>query len=247
MDRDDETVGRILSRREMVHVLGASSLLLLPGQGAWRRAVRGVPAGLPDCIVRPAQTEGPYFVDTGLERSDIRSDPTTGTVCAGLPLTVGIAVARMDRERCTPIAGAHVEVWHCDAAGVYSGVTDKRFTTVGKQFLRGYQLTNAEGVAQFTTIYPGWYPERTVHIHFKIRTDPAAARGYEFTSQLYFDDAQSDKVFTRPPYAERGQRYVRNPGDGIFRKSGGKSLLFRPTAFGEGLAGTFPIGLIIDG
>ena len=80
-----------------------------------------------------------------------------------------------------------------------SDVTDPSFNSVGKKFLRGHQMTDAAGVARFTTIYPGWYPGRTVHIHFKIRTEPAAARGYEFASQLYFDDALTDRVHARDP------------------------------------------------
>ncbi len=85
--------------------------------------------------------------------------------------------------------GAIVDIWHCDAAGVYSDATDPGFNTVGKKFLRGYQVTDANGGVQFTTIYPGWYRGRTVHIHFKVRAKAKSGQSYEFTSQLYFDDA----------------------------------------------------------
>lgn len=88
-------------------------------------------------------------------------------------------MSRIDPERCEPLAGALVDVWQCDAAGVYSGVEDiaDRFDTTGKRFLRGHQVTDRGGIARFTTIYPGWYRGRTVHIHFKIRTNPSAGRG----------------------------------------------------------------------
>ena len=246
MDQDDRPVGEVLSRREVVQLLGASSLLLLPG-GAWLGRLRGAVGDPPACIVRPKQTEGPYFVDTGLDRSDIRTDPSTGATCAGAPLALAIAVARVAKDRCVPIQGAHVELWQCDADGVYSGVSDRLFDTVGKRFLRGYQFTDAQGVARFQTIYPGWYPERTVHIHFKIRTEPAAARGHEFTSQVYFDDGLSDQVLARPPYAARGARKIRNAEDRIFRDDGGAQLVVRPVRAGEGFEATFPVGLAIDG
>jgi len=98
-------------------------------------------------------------------------------------------------------------------------------------------------MARFVTIYPGWYQGRTVHIHFKIRTatsDPA----YEFTSQLYFDDVNRDRIYAQPPYAAR-QGAIKNNQDGIFRRSGGEQLLLQLTPEGEGYLGTFDIGLAI--
>ena len=88
------------------------------------------------------------------------------------------------------MAGAMVDICQCDAIGVYSDVraTNGFFNTGGQRFLRGYQVTDASGVAKFTTVYPGWYQGRSVHIHFKIRTN-AGGRNAEFVSQLYFDDA----------------------------------------------------------
>jgi protocatechuate 3,4-dioxygenase beta subunit len=107
------------------------------------------------------------------------------------------------------------------------------------KFLRGHQLTDASGKASFTTVYPGWYPGRTVHIHFKIRSGSE-----EFTSQLYFDDATSDAVFQQQPYAARGQRTTRNANDGVFR-SGGSDLLLNVQPSGGGYAATFDIGLAL--
>jgi protocatechuate 3,4-dioxygenase beta subunit len=63
-----------------------------------------------------------------------------------------------------------------------------RFDTTGQRFLRGHQVTDRDGIARFTTIFPGWYRGRTVHIHFMIRTSPGDDIGEEFASQLYFDD-----------------------------------------------------------
>ena len=207
-------------------------------------AVASGSGALPACIVRPALTEGPYFVDEMLNRSDIRSDPGSGAVSAGAPLAVAFAVSRIDGTSCIPLVGALVDVWQCDALGVYSDVNDPGFSTKGKKFLRGYQLTDATGVARITTIYPGWYQGRTVHIHFKVRTDPQADAAHEFTSQLFLDDALTDVVHAQPPYASKGPRTLRNDGDGIFRQ-GGDQLLLAASKSGNGYAATFPIGVQI--
>jgi protocatechuate 3,4-dioxygenase beta subunit len=137
-----------------------------------------------------------------------------------------------------------VNVWHCDALGQYSDVRDagQGFDTRGQKFLRGYQVTDENGTARFTTIYPGWYQGRTVHIHFKIRTDPSSEQGYEFTSQLYFDDSITDQIHAQAPYAAKGQRDLRNDGDGIFR-DGGDQLMLDLTEDGQGYMGTFDIAL----
>ena len=191
------------------------------------------------CVARPAMTEGPYFVDVMLNRSDIRSDPDTSEVKEGAPLLLAFRASEIGNNACTPLAGALVDVWHCDADGVYSGVTDRSFNTTGQKWLRGYQVTDAKGTAAFTTIYPGWYPGRTIHIHFKVRTDPDAAQGREFTSQLFFDDALSDQVLAQPPYGTRGYRTTLNNQDGIFRDL----LLLDVNPDGDGYAATFDLGL----
>jgi protocatechuate 3,4-dioxygenase beta subunit len=154
--------------------------------------------------VRPALTEGPYFVDEMINRSDIRSDPSDGSIKEGTPLNLTLYVSQINGSGCTPLAGAQVDVWHCDAAGVYSDASDPGFNTKGQKFLRGYQVTDANGMAKFTTIYPGWYQGRAVHIHFKIRTDPSSASGYEFTSQWFFDETLTDQVHAQQPYAAKG-------------------------------------------
>ncbi len=245
MDSDDSPVGRVLSRREALTVLGASGLVLLGGDARQLRAWTSPSRRVPACVARPEQTEGPYFVDEMLKRSDIRSDPGNGAVKDGAPLAVTLAVAGLRAGTCEPLVGAHVDIWHCDAAGIYSGVKDPGFNTVGQSFLRGYQLTDKAGEARFQTIYPGWYSGRTVHIHFKIRTDPGAARGHEFTSQLYFDDALTSKVFSRMPYAGKKGRRDRNEDDEIFSR-GGDQLMLAPSAAGDGYAATFDIGLQLD-
>lgn len=244
MDLDDRQRGRVLTRREVLAVLGVSGASLLVGCRAGpSSAVPSSAAGaIPGCVVRPEQTLGPYFVDEGLERADIRPDPSTGKVSTGAPLELAFVVSRVSDSGCAPLSGARVEVWQCDADGVYSDVKDPHFDTTGRKFLRGHQLTDAQGRARFTTIYPGWYPGRTVHIHFKIHGESAAGGGYEFASQIYFDDAVTDRVHAAVPYAARGARTTRNADDGIYRR-GGRQLTVPVAASGEGYGATFEIGL----
>ena len=241
MTDEDRSSGPLLSRREIVAFLGATGTAwLMIGSLNPRQAVAGALG--PSCVVRPEQTEGPYFVDERLHRSDIRSDPTDGRVSPGTPLALTLLVSRLNAGDCQPLAGAQVDIWHCDALGVYSDVQDPDFTTIGQKFLRGYQVTDARGEARFVTVYPGWYPGRTVHLHFKIRTAPVAKRSFEFTSQLYFDDELTDRVHAAPPYAAKGPRIARNQHDWIFRR-GGDRLMLDTTSTADGYAATFPIGL----
>lgn len=194
------------------------------------------------CVVKPEQTEGPYFVDEKLNRSDIRMDPGNNAIKAGLPLRLKINVSRVSGNACAPLTGAHVDIWHCDALGVYSDVRDREFDTRGQKFLRGYQATDSHGAVEFQTIYPGWYVGRAVHIHFKIRLFTGNQRAQQFTSQLYFDEALTDQVYAQAPYQTKGRRRMLNDQDGIFR-GGGNQLILKLKQDGQGYAGTFDIGL----
>jgi protocatechuate 3,4-dioxygenase beta subunit len=155
------------------------------------------------CRQTVEQTEGPYYFDADAIRSDIREDRD------GTPLQLALRVR--DAGRCEPIPDTVVDIWHCDAGGVYSGFDAGQ----GERFLRGAQVTNADGIARFTTIYPGYYQGRTVHIHAKVHLD----RQTVLTTQLYFDDGVSDRVFATQPYAAQGARDATNASDGIFDES----------------------------
>ncbi len=241
MRNKDRSMGPHLSRREVMAYLGATGVVWLAGGSLFPRwAIAGTRG--PSCVVRPEQTEGPYFVDERLNRSDIRADPTNGRVSPGTPLALTLQVSRLNAGDCQPLPDAQVDIWHCDALGVYSDVQDPGFDTSGQKFLRGYQITDARGEARFITIYPGWYPGRTVHIHFKIRTATVAKRTFEFTSQLYFDDEVTDRAHAAPPYASKGPRTARNQHDWIFRR-GGNQLILDTTTTADGYASSFAIGL----
>ena len=234
MDHDDAQVGTILSRRRALGLLGAGGGLAaasMLGGGPSDAAATALPA----CVVRPAMTEGPFFVDEHLKRSDVRSDPASGKVEAGVPLALSFLVTRVGTGGCTPLSGVTVDIWHTNALGKYSD--EPREGTGGQKFLRGNQTTDANGRASFSTIYPGWYNGRTVHIHFKLRQGNA-----EFTSQLFFDEALSDRVYALAPYNTRGPRTTRNADDSIYT-NGGHQLMLNAGPSGKGYAALFDVGL----
>jgi protocatechuate 3,4-dioxygenase beta subunit len=243
MDRDDTPVGYLLSRREAIALMGAAGVAAVSGSSLPDGSTRLL-AAAPSCVVRPEQLEGPYFVDEQLNRSDIRSDPASGAERDGVRLDLAFQVFRIDPGGCQPLAGATVDVWQCDALGVYSDVRDigGRFRTQGQKFLRGFQVTDQRGGAEFISIFPGWYEGRAVHVHFKIRTTTAGGGAHEFTSQLYFEDALTADILARQPYATRGDRWPRNSQDRFFR-DGGEQLTLAVNRTKESLSTTFGIGL----
>jgi protocatechuate 3,4-dioxygenase beta subunit len=230
-------------RRQVVYCLGSVVAvgLFAPAREGWLTQ----PAqGAPPCVVTPKQIEGPYFVDERLNRPDIRADPSNGSVKDGVPLSIGLRISQVSAAGvCSPLVGALVDLWQCDALGVYSDVKDKSFDTTGQKFLRGYQMSDAQGIARFTTIYPGWYQGRAVHVHFKVRTNPAGAQGAEFTSQLYFDETLTDRVHAQPPYNTKSGRRTMNESDGIFKRENGSQLVFLVAEEGKGYGGTFDVGV----
>lgn len=257
-DDDDLPIGRILSRRELLSLLGATGAGLLaaacapaapnvpdttqvmatatPLPAAATPATTGAAAAqvpVPTCVVRPETTSGPFYVDVGTLRTDAREDRD------GAPLLLTFNVAQISGNSCTPLPGALVEIWHCDANGQYSGVVDRTGDARGQTWLRAAQVTDDTGLVTFTTIYPGWYPGRAVHIHFSIRP----TEGTIFTSQLFFPEEFTDQVFVQEPYAARGQRNRLNGNDGIYRAE----LLLDPVESADGYAATFPIGIDLSG
>ena len=168
----------------------------------------------------PTVTEGPYWVDEKLFRSDIRTDPSPGTSRDGVPLTLVINVQNLSGGSCTALAGAYVDIWHCDAKGIYSdestynpGGGTGSVNTKGQKFLRGYQVTDDNGQVRFATIYPGWYAGRTIHIHMRVRTYSGNTVLSNFVSQIFFDEAINDTVMAQSAYravprATRGMQTI---------------------------------------
>jgi protocatechuate 3,4-dioxygenase beta subunit len=183
-------------------------------------------SGSTTCVLAPEMTEGPYYLDLDLVRSDV----TEGL--AGAPLALTLTVA--DASTCTPIEGAAVDLWHASPAGDYSGVSGNSGT-----FLRGTQVSGSDGAVRFATLYPGWYAGRAVHMHLKVHVGGNEVH----TGQLFFPDAFTAKVYERDPYASRGQPDVLNAQDQIFSNGGSQSLL-SPTSSGDGYAAGITLGVM---
>jgi protocatechuate 3,4-dioxygenase beta subunit len=156
-------------------------------------------------------TEGPFFLDGDKLRRDVREGRP------GTPLLLRTTV--LDVSSCMPIRGAAVDIWHCDGGGAFSGFAQEG--TEGETFMRGIQRTDRNGLASFTTIYPGWYEGRTVHIHVRVYLGGSVLH----TGQLFFPDALTDAVYRRAPYDRRPGRTTRNATDSIFRNGGSRSML----------------------
>ena len=209
-------------------VWGATELLDAPEADAASTGPAAVASGLVTCVLSPEMTEGPYYV----EGDKVRRDITEGK--AGVPLALRLTV--LDVSKCKPIRGAAVDIWHCDAGGVYSGTSVQ--STESLRFLRGIQRTDKNGVARFTTIYPGWYMGRAVHIHLKVYLGGSMVH----TGQLFFPDSLTDAVYRRSPYSQRPNRDVRNATDSIFRNGGKRSLLTLVRS-GNGYVGSITMGV----
>ena len=202
------------------------------------------------CVISPALTEGPFFIDENLNRSDIRANTATATVNPGVarsgtPLNLGIRVSRISNSGCTLLPNAQVDVWHCDANGEYSDINNQLgINTPGQNWLRGCQLADGSGMVNFITIYPGWYTSRAVHIHLKIRATVSSI-SYVFNSQLFFYDALSTAVYAGNPsvYTHAGTR-KQNSADDIYTQSSGKTLL-SPVISGNGYSAFIDLGMSI--
>jgi protocatechuate 3,4-dioxygenase beta subunit len=202
---------RLTRRRSLLGLGGLVAAALGAGAAnATEDGPAGVASGRIKCVLTPEMTEGPYYISGAKLRRDI----TEGKPGARLDLALTV----VDASTCRPIKGATVDIWHCDAGGVYSGFGAG---SSNRTFLRGLQKTDAHGVAHFKTVYPGWYPGRTVHIHVKVHVRGNVVH----TGQLFFADATTDAVFRKAPYSKRPNRDPRNSGDSIFVNGGKRSLL----------------------
>jgi protocatechuate 3,4-dioxygenase beta subunit len=214
----------LLTRRASLVRFGG--LLVALATGGWKaRPSEG--ADTVACVLTPEQTEGPYYLPNELVRRTI-TDGRPGT-----PLTLRLTV--VDATTCRPIKGAAVDVWHADAAGVYSGFGAGAGS---RTFMRGIQRTDAKGLAVIRTVYPGWYRRRTVHIHVKVHVGGRVVH----TGQLYFRDTLTDAVYRKAPYSTRPNRDTRNATDSIFRNGGRRSLL-TVRRHGAGYTGSIVMGV----
>jgi protocatechuate 3,4-dioxygenase beta subunit len=198
------------SRRSLLRLLALAPLTGLAAP-AWAgpAAARAGLIAPSVCLLAPQTTEGPFYLDERLRRADI----TEGRPGAPVDLALQVVDAA-----CNPIARARVDVWHCDARGDYSGFAHQGDrNTAGETFLRGTQISDAEGVARFRTIWPGWYQGRTPHYHYMVLLDG----GRVLTSQIFLPDPISDEIYARQPaYARPRARRVFNRNDRIALAAG---------------------------
>jgi len=217
---------RTISRRDLLFTLGSSGILALAGSSGARPKPVFADA---TCTLTPQQTEGPYWFDA----RQVRRDITEGKAGVSLRLLLRIVSA----STCLPIPNALAEIWHCDAAGIYSGYAAQG--TAGQTFLRGIQTSDADGMVEFQTIYPGWYRGRTTHIHFKVHFGNQTV----VTSQLYFPEATSSAIYTSlSPYSSRGAKDTSNTGDSIYG-DGGDQLMVQVQQDGSGYLGTASLSI----
>ncbi|MFM9108256.1 MAG: intradiol ring-cleavage dioxygenase [Chloroflexota bacterium] len=218
-----------LSTTRRAVLLGAAAPAFRLGPLA---AAPATPAAGPEpCLPTPPMTAGPFW----LPGMPVRRDITEGR--PGLPLALELRVFSADG--CRPLAGLAIDLWHCDAAGVYSGVQGDTGS-----WMRGIQVTGEDGAAVFDTVFPGWYPGRTPHLHLLVRAGGAAEGGSiiggepVFVGQLYFDDARTDLVYALPPYDTRDNAgRPRNEQDGIFMREPERDRLIVPVADAVGADG----------
>jgi protocatechuate 3,4-dioxygenase beta subunit len=231
-----------LNRRDLLKRLGLVGIGGLAGP-AWLAGIPGaaradaatlhVDPSSVDCVLLPSMTEGPYYFDANQLRSDITENR------GGLPFRLRIGV--VDIDDCLPIGNAIVDLWHCDALGLYSGYNQPGGDMTGEDFMRGIQITGADGFAEFMTVFPGWYPGRANHMHLKVRFDQSTY----ITSQLFFPQEIGDLVQTTlDPYRSRGANPTKNTNDGTFNSVANKSAVMVSMApDGSSYVGTVTFGI----
>lgn len=209
-----------VSRRAVLRTLGALGTLPFAGYGLSSlfsevNAATTTASDTVACVLSPTMTEGPYWIDEHLNRSDITTNTTRSSILQGVPFLLTLNIFKSTATTCNVAQGVQIDIWHADAIGEYSDVSGNGQTsTVGQSFLRGYQVTDASGTVQFKTIYPGWYQGRTPHVHVRARLfDAAGNTTYNFTTQIFFDEAVTDAVYAKAPYNSRGERDTRNATD----------------------------------
>jgi protocatechuate 3,4-dioxygenase beta subunit len=234
-ENDPIETARFTRRGSLIRLAGLASVAA--GGAAWRlddaadasgSGPLAVSSGLVSCVLTPELTEGPYYV----AGEKVRRDITEGK--AGTSLLLGLTV--LNASTCKPVKNAAVDIWHCDALGVYSGAIANN---AGTNFLRGIQKTNAKGLATFKTIYPGWYRGRAVHIHVKVHVGGSVVH----TGQLFFPAAVTNAVYKRAPYSTHGATPdTLNADDSIFRNGGSKGMLALKKS-GSGYVGSISMGV----
>jgi protocatechuate 3,4-dioxygenase beta subunit len=259
---------RRITRRQALGAAGTAGAALLASRGALS-ALGGLVGATPAeaattsaaVAVTPTMTEGPYWIDEMLRRFDVRNNTATasasaGAVQAGVPLTLKINI--LDAAGGGAINGAHVDIWHANAYGLYSdeGGQPGGSSTSGQNFLRGYQVTGVDagalaapvdGQVNFRTIWPGWYQGRAIHIHVRVRTYNGSSVATNYTTQIFFSDADNDTVLSgAAPYNTRSPKTdpTTDETDNVLTSSADATNIVPVSGnVTDGFAATFTIGL----
>jgi protocatechuate 3,4-dioxygenase beta subunit len=265
-ERTVRTMERRITRRQALGAAGSTGAALLVSRGALSalgELVAAAPAAATNAAVAvtPTMTEGPYWIDEMLRRFDVRANTASasasaGAAQAGVPLALKINV--LDAAGGGAINGAHVDIWHANANGLYSDEGGQQGgSTAGQNFLRGYQVTGVDagplaapvdGQVNFKTIWPGWYSGRAIHIHVRVRTYDGSAVATNYTTQIFFSDADNDSVMSgAAPYNTRSPKFdpTTDETDNILASSSARSTNVVPVSGSivDGFAATFTIGL----
>ena len=238
-----------LTRRRLIEILGGAGVAALSGCGgsstsasSTSGSTSGTTSGTTaSCVLTPELTVGPYFVDEKLNRSDLTTNTTDTNVLNATPLTLTMTIMEYASSGCSALVGAQVDVWHADAAGIYSDESVEN--TTGQTFLRGYQITDSNGAVTFKTVVPGWYSGRTIHIHVMIRTLSSSGSVLtEFTTQLFFDQTLLNALTTTvSPYRSRGVPDTTNAQDSIY--SSATQLTLTNATSGGGYTASITLGV----
>ena len=232
---------KTMKRRQALRAMGGAGLGLAFGcgsnTGAGPSATGSAATSAPNaastnstCAVTPTETVGPYPSLADLLRSDIRESKP------GTALTLTIKVVNVNAA-CAAVSNANVEIWQCDATGNYSSYGSQ----AGQTYLRGIQVTNANGEVTFTTIYPGWYQGRATHIHAEVTIDGRPIK----VTQIAFPESVNDVVHATGVYASRGSNPTTNLRDGIFADSLSAELVTPAGSPASGYRANFQIGISI--
>ncbi|KPM34841.1 hypothetical protein AK830_g11725 [Neonectria ditissima] len=202
-------------------------------------------AGINSCVLTPEVTQGPYYVAGEYVRENIVEEQ------GGLDIVLDYQV--IDVETCDPIPDVYLEMWHCNSTGVYSGIvasgngdsTDE--TNIDNTWLRGIQLTDSDGVAQFESIFPGHYTSRATHIHIMVHTNATLLANQTLGSenyashvgQAFFDQDLITDVETLAPYNTNTQELTTNEEDSILSEevaTDGVDPVMEYTLLGDSIA-----------
>lgn len=227
----------VIGRRKAIGFLGgAAALAAACGSTGTATGATETPTAAPvtgtngDCTVTPSETVGPFPSRSDFVRSDIREGKT------GTPLALTIRVVNVSNG-CAAVPGAQVEIWHVDAAGDYS----QYGAQANQTFLRGIQTTDAGGIVNFTTIYPGWYQGRATHIHAEVTIGGRSVKA----TQIAFPESINATVHGSGAYASRGTNPISNARDGIFADSLSAELVTPAGSPSTAYSVTFQIAVAI--